>query len=80
VFCIPKATLPPEVTLPPTGVMCGKGNSTTFCKNFQECIDDGDHQYCADYCAPDKCPPTMNCRLDIVNCIKEPCPPIAVCV
>lgn len=49
----------------------------------QECLvyTDGaeDEQYCADTCAPGRCGDEEACSLEEVQCVRAPCPPVAVC-
>ncbi|KAF4319823.1 hypothetical protein BBO99_00005822 [Phytophthora kernoviae] len=62
----------------------GSGNSTVCsmeCGEFQECqiyAPDGS-EYCADVCIEGRCPKGVTCELQEVQCIRAPCPPVAVC-
>lgn len=35
--------------------------------------------YCADTCAPGACGDGQSCSLEEVQCVRAPCPPVAVC-
>ncbi|RLN58005.1 hypothetical protein BBJ29_003388 [Phytophthora kernoviae] len=62
----------------------GSANSTVCsmeCGEFQECqiyAPDGS-EYCADVCIEGRCPKGVTCELQEVQCIRAPCPPVAVC-
>lgn len=35
--------------------------------------------YCADVCEPSPCDYDEACTLEPVSCLRDPCPPVAVC-
>lgn len=52
--------------------------------NPQECLiyqegTDLEESYCADTCAPGACGDEQSCSLVDVDCVRAPCPPVAVC-
>ena len=52
------------------------------CAAHQECRMDRDSRepYCADTCRNFPCPEGQSCKLVEVNCVREPCPPVAECI
>jgi hypothetical protein len=64
--------------------VCGAEDpcATVRCRDDQDCLIDeasGDG-YCADNCDRHQCPVGQVCRLQEVQCIRSPCPPVAACV
>lgn len=51
---------------------------------MQECLiyaegTTAEEAYCADTCEAGTCGDEQSCSLDEVLCIRDPCPPVAVC-
>ena len=51
------------------------------CWPSQECIfyASEDEYYCPDVCTPSTCGDEEVCSLEHVDCVRAPCPPVAVC-
>ncbi|RLN92437.1 hypothetical protein BBJ28_00016795 [Nothophytophthora sp. Chile5] len=54
---------------------------TMACGEFQTCqiYEPDGTEYCADVCSEGRCPQDSTCELQEVQCIRAPCPPVAVC-
>lgn len=51
------------------------------CLRSEQCDDfDGCESYCADTCRGVECGDGQRCQLTQVQCIRSPCPPVAMCV
>ncbi|CAM9947792.1 unnamed protein product [Scytosiphon promiscuus] len=58
--------------------------SDVTCEEYQECLvyEEGtvlEEAYCADTCASGACGDEQSCSLEEVDCVRAPCPPVAVC-
>jgi len=58
--------------------------SATDQSRAQECLiytgpDSVSEPYCADTCAPGTCGDEEACNLEAVQCVRDPCPDVAVC-
>ncbi|KAL4114833.1 hypothetical protein KRP22_005254 [Phytophthora ramorum] len=73
--CNPVPTCVPVETEPPEPVCTKK------CSKDEKCmINSADNsQYCLTPCATVRCSSGYTCQVEQVQCIRAPCPPVAVC-